>query len=126
MQQIKVRASQEYCWQMLSEPESWHQWAPWLLIDVVNPHKGSRIKSRFLPLPLPGKITVWQPCWRWDWRWGTLTWKHRVERIDQHNSLITISVSGLGKGLVELFYGPIMDLALRRFRLLAEQGYQAS
>ena len=124
MQQIQVRASQAYCWKILSEPEAWHNWAPWLLIDVDNPGRGSRIRSRFLHLPLPGKITAWQPDWRWDWRWGLLTWRHEVQRIDQHNSLVVISLSGPGKGLVEFFYGPIMELALRRFRLLAEQGYQ--
>ena len=123
MQQIQVQASQEHCWKLISQPEYWHKWAPWLPLGLDNrPKRGSRVRSRFLHLPLPGKITAWQPDWRWDWRWGTVTWRHQIDRVDDHTSLLTIQLFGPGSSLVELFYAPLMGLALRRFARLAAQG----
>ena len=120
MPQIKVNASQQRCWELLSQPEHWHQWAPWLLVDVRDPRHDSRIKVRFVPIPLPGKITAWQPCWRWDWRWGSLTWKHQVDAIDEHTSIVRVELSGPGSGLVDILYGPVMSMALKRLQALAE------
>lgn len=120
MPQVQIEASQQRCWELLSQPQHWHEWAPWLPIDVQNPGKGSRIKSRFGGIPLPGKITAWQPCWCWAWRWGTLTWRHQVDAVDEHTSIIRVELSGPGSGLVDVLYGPVMSLALRRLQDLAE------
>ena len=122
MLQIKVDATQDRCWEIFSQPEYWHRWAPWLPVDVQKPRRGSRIQARFVGLPLPGKITVWQPCWRWDWRWGLLVWKHQVEALDDGQSMVSIEITGPGSGLVDAIYRPVMRIALQRLKRLAEEG----
>lgn len=119
MQQIQIHAEKERVWHLLSDPEEWHRWAPWVRFQVKEPKAGSRVYLG--AIPTPGRITRWQEGEGWDWKWISLSVSHDLKEIKPGLCLVRIGIQGPGHVPAEILYGPMISYSLKQLAKIAEQ-----
>ena len=112
---------------MLSQPESWAEWAPHLRgawgLGSPEVREGAVGAARLLGvIPVPARIVGKRDGQSWTWQVGPVVMVHRVvARAGGCTVALDLKAPGPLEGVVAASYGPVIAVMLRRLARAAER-----